>query len=407
MRFIHSLRLAGLLSFPPDMEPFELESLNVLIGPNGSGKSNLIEAFELLRTLPQDLAMTLAEGGGVDEWIWKGSPSSRTACVELMVEQIRRNNGGSRSPGGGRLPLRYRLEFGEENRRVRILDEAVEEQELSGGDHEGFFHYRLAGDSSGTNPVICIREGAVRKRKELLRSEVGLGTSILAQRRDRNLYPEITWLGWILPQIQTFRERSFGCRSEARKPQPTDLSGDRLLPDASNLAAIVDNLDSCGNRRAFDDLLKRFFPRVEGLRTAVIGKTVQLQLHETGFDAPIPASRMSDGMLRFIAILAVLMSPEPPPLVCIEEPELGLHPDAAALLGDVLKDASERMQLIVTTHSSALLSEFSDRPNAVIACERPGAGTMLRRLDPERVAHWLEDHALGDIWRMGALGANP
>ena len=136
--------------------------------------------------------------------------------------------------------------------------------------------------------------------------------------------------------------------------------------------------------------------------------TVQLRLHETGFDTPIPATRISDGTLRFIAMLAVLLSPEPPPLVCIEEPELGLHPDAVALMAEVLAEASERMQLVVTTHSDTLVSALTNRPSAIIACERPGDGTILRRLDPERLAHWLDDdYGLGDLWRMGALGANP
>ena len=138
-----------------------------------------------------------------------------------------------------------------------------------------------------------------------------------------------------------------------------------------------------------------------------MGGSVQLLLHETGFDTPIPAARMSDGTLRFIAMLAVLLSPEPPPLVCIEEPELGLHPDAVMLMGDVLKEASERMQLIVTTHSNALVSAFDDRANAIVTCERPGAGTVLRRLDPDALADLLETHSLGHLWRQGELGANP
>ena len=91
MRFIESLKLAGLLSFPPDMEPFELEALNVLIGPNGSGKSNFIEAFELLRALPTDFAMALAEGGGVSEWVWKGSPSIRVPQIGLPGPEIGAN----------------------------------------------------------------------------------------------------------------------------------------------------------------------------------------------------------------------------------------------------------------------------------------------------------------------------
>ena len=144
------------------------------------------------------------------------------------------------------------------------------------------------------------------------------------------------------------------------------------------------------------------------MTTRVSGGTVQFYLHEKGFSSPIPATRISDGTLRFIAMLAVLLSPEPPPLVCIEEPELGLHPDAVALMAEVLTEASERMQLIVTTHSDTLVSALTNQPSAIVACERPGDGTILRRLDPERLAHWLkDDYGLGDLWRMGALGANP
>ena len=78
-----------------------------------------------------------------------------------------------------------------------------------------------------------------------------------------------------------------------------------------------------------------------------------------------------------------------------------------ALLADLLVDASERTQLVVTTHSDALVSALTDQPDAIVACERPGAGTVLRRLDPERLATWLDNYQLGDLWRMGELGANP
>ena len=93
--------------------------------------------------------------------------------------------------------------------------------------------------------------------------------------------------------------------------------------------------------------------------------------------------------------------------MCIEEPELGLHPDAVELLAELLVDASARMQLVVTTHSDALVSALTSQPDAIVACERPGAGTELRRLDPKKLASRLEDYRLGDLWRMGELGANP
>lgn len=83
MKFIRSLELHGLLSFPPDMPPFELHDLNVLIGPNGSGKSNIIEALELLRATPTDLAGAIRDGGGAAEWFWKGKPASKVAKIEI------------------------------------------------------------------------------------------------------------------------------------------------------------------------------------------------------------------------------------------------------------------------------------------------------------------------------------
>ena len=170
---------------------------------------------------------------------------------------------------------------------------------------------------------------------------------------------------------------------------------------------VLNRIQHGGDGLRFDDLLKRFFPRFERMTTLVSGGTVQFYLHEAGFSSPIPPTRLSDGTIRFVALLATLLSPAPPPLVCIEEPELGLHPDAVALLAELLVEASERMQLVVTTHSDALVSALTGQPDAVVACERPGAGTELRRLDPDRLAHWLEQYQLGDLWRMGELGANP
>ena len=180
-----------------------------------------------------------------------------------------------------------------------------------------------------------------------------------------------------------------------------------MLPDCRNLALVLNQIDHADGSARLNSLLRRFFPRFDRLTTRVLGGSVQFYVHESGFDASIPATRLSDGTIRFIAILAALLATNPPPLLCIEEPELGLHPDALAILGELLVEASERMQLIVTTHSDALVSALTNHADAVVACERPGAATQLRRLDPERLAHWLQEYQLGDLWRIGELGANP
>lgn len=391
MQFIQRLRMGGVLSFPPDMDFFELQPLNVLIGPNASGKSNFIEVLELLRATPTDFAAAIRDGGGAEEWVWKGDYQPPKIEVETplfpMINQ----------------PLRYRLSFHTVGPRVNIIDEAVEKATPQGA--RPYFYYTF----QQGRPVINIRvrtPGEQTKERKLQWDERSLDQSVLSQRKDRDLYPELYWLGQWFQSIQTFREWTFGRYGALRQPQRADLPEHWLLPDSSNLAMVLNQIEHRSGP-IFNQYLQRFFPRFERMSTLISGGTVQFYLHESGFHAPIPATRLSDGTIRFIALLATLLVPKPPPLVCIEEPELGLHPDAVALLADLLVEASQRMQLVITTHSDALVSALTNQPAAIVACERPGAGTVLRRLDPEKLAHWLNDYLLGDLWRMGELGANP
>jgi predicted ATPase len=106
-------------------------------------------------------------------------------------------------------------------------------------------------------------------------------------------------------------------------------------------------------------------------------------------------------------LLSILCHPKPPPLICIEEPELGLHPDIIPQVAKLLLEASQRTQLVVTTHSEALVSALSEVPEAIIVCERDDNGTQLRRLEPEKLKEWLERYKLGELWSMGEIGGNP
>jgi predicted ATPase len=105
-------------------------------------------------------------------------------------------------------------------------------------------------------------------------------------------------------------------------------------------------------------------------------------------------------------LLAIFCDPTPPPLICIEEPELGLHPDILPKLADLLVAASERTQLIVTTHSDILVDAMTDRPEAVVVCEKHDGRTKMKRLDKKDLAVWLEKYRLGELWTRGMLGGN-
>ncbi len=393
MTFMKSVRLDSFLSFPPDSPEFELRPLNLLIGPNGAGKSNFIEAFELLAATTDDFAAAVRDGGGAEEWPWKGTGGNGRARIEAVLAATPFER-----------PLRYRLEFGANRRRVEVFDEALEEtRPRSGYRDDVFFYYRF----QDGHPALNVQDDSGGRTQRRLRRESLLpDQSVLKQRKDPDRYPEVTWVGEQFASIQTFREWSFGRYASVRQSQRADFPTDRLLPESQNLALVMNQVEGAAPER-LNKLLAGFLPGFERIWTSVGSGRVELFLRESGLRTPIPATRLSDGTIRFMAIVATLLNPTPPPLVCIEEPELGLHPDATARLGELLIEASERTQLIVTTHSESLVGRFTNDCEAVIVCERPGAGTELQRLDRQELASWLDDYTLGDLWAMGQLGANP
>lgn len=401
--YIKSLHLSGFLSFAPDSEPVELRNLNVLIGPNGSGKSNLIEAFELLHATPTAFADAIGDGGGAEEWVWKGKGKTVEAAIEAVLGP---------APSTTR-DLRYRLAFRPRAHRLEIVDEVFEEATPRARNAKDvFFFYRFQGGHPSINtrkPGTVARQStpAGYSPRRIERQNLRPDESVLSQRKEPDLYPEVAWLGQQFSSIQTFREWSFGRYAALRKPQPATLPSDVLTADALNLGMVLNELEHRGHAPEFNRALKRFFPRFERMSTRVIGGTVQFYLHESGLGSPIPATRISDGTIRFLALLATLLNPSPPPIVCIEEPELGLHPDALLLIAELLVAASDRMQLIVTTHSDVLVSALTEHAESVLLCERIAGATAIRRVESEKIQHWLDRYRLGDLWRIGELGGNP
>jgi len=396
-----------------------LTPLNVLIGPNGSGKSNLIEGIELLHATPTGFASAIREGGGVREWLWKGDDASGTGTIETHVQQADTDQtslyGTYESAN-----MRYRLSFAAIGSRVEIIDEVIEDVNYTtatpnedqawlraAGAKDALFYYHF----QEGNPVVNAKtEGgllkrAYRKNQVLDKKTLKPDESILMQLKDPSSYPELTELGRQFEGIRSFREWSFGRDAEVRKPQRADLPADNLAHDSSNLGLILNQLEHSGAWSEFNSYLKRFLPRFDRYSTRIDGGTVQFYLHENGLKQPVPATRLSDGTIRFMAILAQLLSPTPPPLICMEEPELGLHPDAIALLASLLQEASTRTQLIVTTHSDALVSALTEVADSVLVCEYRG-GTVLKRVESEKLRFWLEKYKLGEIWRIGEIGGN-
>jgi predicted ATPase len=343
MRTIMEIGLSNLLSFGPDTQPIALKSLNVLIGPNGSGKSNFIEAVSLMRSAPSDIRTIIRRGGGVGDWIWKGDPEG-VACIDIIT----------RNPHGN-MPLRHVLSFRKEKQAFRLADERIENEKSRPSYENPNFYYNY----NDGNPVISIKtEGQDDKteQRKLKPETVDTDQSILAQRRDPETYPEISYLADVYDKIRIYREWYFGHNAVFRVPQKADMRNDRLEEDFSNLGLFLNRLR--GVPKAKNIILEALRDLYEGLDdfdVSIEGGTVQVFFTEGDFT--IPATRLSDGTLRYLCLLAILCDPTPPPLICIEEPELGLHPDIIPKVADLLKAASERTQLLVTTHSDILVDD--------------------------------------------------
>ncbi|MHB1494704.1 MAG: AAA family ATPase [Acidithiobacillus sp.] len=382
---IRTIQLNNFLSFGATSPAVPLGPLNVIIGPNGSGKSNLLESIELLRSAPEQLLKPIREGGGVRDWLWKGAPGTPTASLDVVISNPK-----------GPQNLRYLLAFTEVGQRFEIVDERIENEEPATPQHPRptfYYHFNKG------RPALNVGG----KSRSLQQEDVDLEKSILSQRRDPDQYPEITYLGQVLGKIRLYREWCFGRYTIPRLPQKADLPNDMLEPDASNLGLVLNRLrrDPAVKQRLLS-ALQALYEGIDDYDVQIEGGTVQVFFHEGRFT--VPATRLSDGTLRYLCLLAVLCHPKPPPLICIEEPELGLHPDVLPTLAELLKEAATRTQIIVTTHSDVLVDAMSDQPEAVLVAEKTEAGTTLTRLDADRLKPWLEKYRLGQLWTRGEIG---
>ena len=394
---LERIRLKNLLSFGPQAEEFELRPLNVLIGANGSGKSNFIEAIGLLQAAPTDLATPIRTGRGVADWIWHGDPKADSARLEAVVHPA------------GQEALRYGMEFAERYQGFGVIDERAEPVAPDQyGKRTPYF------EMSGTARHTLLRAadnesiaGRLWGAFKQVKYPLDISKSVLAQVRDSERYPELTCLAKELERIKLYREWTFGRNNVVRSLQKTDLPNANLNEDNANLGLVLNRLSRDYKvRERLVEALRGLYQDVSDFHVNIEFNTVQVFVQEQGGRVTVPATRLSDGTIRYLSLLAILCDPDPPPLVCIEEPEIGLHPDILPGLAELLLEASELCQLVVTTHSEVLVDALTDHPECVVVCEKEKGRTQLRRLRTPDLKHWLDKYRLGELWSSGEIGGN-
>jgi predicted ATPase len=381
--FVEHIGAKGFLSFGPDWPGLDLRDLNILIGPNGSGKSNLIEAIALLKALPDDPGKFLSRGGRVSDWIWKGKPRAQSARLEMRTALPNSAFWGKINPAATTLVHEFALENRDE--RPYISNERV---------------------ASGLTDYLP--DGAANGGRENLDARLaGLGRSALTRPNGQHA-DELFSLADRYRSIQIFRGPILLGLDSIKQAQSPSLPVDFLSEYGSNVGLVLNAFSRVpDSRNRLRDALREVTPDFVGLGVQVANNSVLLELDE-GLELPIPITRLSDGTVRYLCLLAALLMDPLPPLICIEEPELGLHPDMMVILARLLRKAAEKTQLIVTTHSPTLVDAFTDEPESVVVCERTPGGSSMKRLEKEKLQHWLSDFntGLGHLWQTGHLGGN-
>ncbi|HXR37503.1 MAG TPA: AAA family ATPase [Terracidiphilus sp.] len=409
--FLKSIRPVNLLSFGPNTEEIELRPLNILIGPNGSGKSNLIEIFGLLSKLPdKDPWSTVVQTGGAPEWIWKGKgigekePSlSVTAAADFLIAAHLLSNPGFI----GENLLSYSIVLRERSGELLVTSESFREISRS---EEGRISEVNVFERTGRTGLVHT-EGLEDSPVQLADLRPDRSVFSMPESMASITFHHISAFHFAkqVERFSFYRDWVFGSGSKTRALQPSGFDSYRLAADSINLAQVLKAMRDRGDQSVFDrllDLLRKFYEPVKDVDTELLGTYLRIMVKEEGLSSRTPAERLSDGTLRWLMLLIVLLDPAPPPVICIDEPELGLHPDIIPTLADLLRDASKRTQLILTTHSRTLVECFSDDPESVCVCEKFNGATEIRRLEADRMKIWLEEYSLGQLWSSGEIGGN-
>lgn len=351
------------------LEDFPLGALNVLIGANGAGKSNFVGFFRLLREMiEQRLQVALATTeGGADACLYLGPKITHEFAAKLYF--------GSNSYEFSLVPTPdNRLIFSEE--RAVFRDNINDRSSLGSGHPEAKLKERKddAGKWGASHGVPNYAYYAVSSWVVYHFHDTSLSAPV---RRPRAINDN-----------EVFRPNAENLAPFLYRIQQTNPESYSRIRDVVRLAAPF-----------FDDFKLRPMPATPDM--------IQLEWQQQGSDYPFRALQLSDGTLRFICLATALLQPARPATVLFDEPELGLHPYALTLLGNLFKQATEAhgKQVIISTQSAPLLNEFA--PEDVIVVERTNGESTFKRLDSSDLSEWLEEYTLGELWQKNILGGRP
>jgi len=347
-----------------DSDELSIGKLNVLIGANGSGKSNFLSVFKLLRNLAEEnLQNFVSASGGAEALLHFGRKTTSTIDIQFKFNS-----------------LEYRCTLAPAAGDTFFLQ-----------DEELWFEGVPAIKSTIT---ASFRAG---KETSLPNYASNMQLSIAEQ---------------LLSIMRSWRVYHFHDTSpNARIKQTADINDNEVLhPDASNLASILYLLQETNPDyfKRITDAVRLAAPFFHGFSlrpNPLKPDTILLRWRERGAEADFGADVLSDGTLRYICLVTLLLQPNLPSTILIDEPELGLHPYAITILASLLRSAATQTQVIVSTQSASLVNQFGWED--IIVVNRDERQSTFRRLKEQELESWLDDYGMGDLWEKNLLGGRP
>ncbi|MCV9382205.1 cobalt transporter ATP-binding subunit [Aeromonas rivipollensis] len=365
---LDTLTIKGFKSIQ-ELSAFKLNSLNVIVGANGAGKSNLIAFFKMLRALIDgNLNRFVRDSGGASDLLFGG----RKMTSEMTFE----------------------TRFGDRGYRFTLMPTLA--------------------DSCVIEDEACF-----------LREPMGLGLwdllsiggnsesdSRLAAEAHGN-HPDMSYAKPVFDAISSWQVYHFHDTSQSAGMRNYEIVQDNsvLRADATNIGSFLLKLRNQfpSSYQAilaavrlvipfFDDFI--LVPRLMGA-----SEKVNLSWQQKGSDYPMQPYHLSDGSIRFICLATALLQPNPPSTIIIDEPELGLHPAAIAILAELIQQASLRTQVIVATQSPALIDQFAI--DDIVVVNRKGGASTFERLNEADYAQWLEEYSVGELWTKNVIAGGP
>ena len=359
----------------------EMRPMMALIGANGVGKTSFMDALSLLAASA------------------RGSMRQRLSDLSGIAAVITRDNLGSiilkaEIDNPGYEPLNYNLSLVPQGTGYAISEEFL--TQTTPGYLNPFKHIDAKYDD------IQFSDPSTQRLQKLDWEYDSLESALSQIPR---MYRQTEQSRRTLSSTEQYHVLDVGQRAPIKLPQqlrPTTLPGQ----NGEDLAPFLYNLRETdhGKYEAVEDALKVVFPKFEALGFPVVATgMISMTWKEKTFRNPFNMNELSEGTLRFLWLVSLLQSPDLPTITMIDEPEVSMHPELLSLLSDLMREASNRTQIIVATHSDRLVQFLNPNEVVVMDVDEDGGASMTWG-DSLELDEWLAEYSLDEVWQMGRMG---